>query len=144
MTTLRPLSVSECERLLRASVFGRLVLPTPSQTEILPVNFAVMGDSVVLRTARGSLLDRHSDGASLLLEVDAVDHERWQGWSVVARGRGERMSEDELTAAERSSPGPPQWAPDRDVWIRLKLSKITGRKLGDGPLVPPATRRTWR
>lgn len=144
MTTLRPLSVSECERLLRASVFGRLVLSTPRQTEILPVNFAVMGDSIVLRTAPGSLLDRHADGAPLLLEVDAVDHERWQGWSVVVRGRGERMSEDALTVAERSSPGPPQWAADRDVWIRLGLSEITGRKLGDGPLVPPATRRTWR
>ena len=144
MTTLGILSVSECERLLRASVFGRLVLSTPDRLEVVPVNFAVMGDAVVLRTAAGSLLDRHAHGAPVLLEVDEVDHERWQGWSVVVRGHGERLSEEQLTMAERSSPGPPQWAPDRDVWIRLNCLEITGRKLGDGPLVPPATRRTWR
>lgn len=144
MTTLGTLSVSECERLLRASVFGRLVLTTPERLEVVPVNYAVMGDSVLLRTAAGSLLDRHAHGAVVLLEVDEVDHERWQGWSVVVRGRGERLTEEQLTVAERSSPGPPQWAPDRDVWIRLRYLEITGRKLGDGPLVAPATRRTWR
>jgi len=145
MTSLIALPAHECERLLRAGVFGRLVLPTPGRTEVLPVNYAVMGDAVLIRTTPGSLLDRHADGALLLLELDAVDHERWQGWSVVARGRGERLDEGHLTIGERCSPGPPRWAPGRDVWIRLTWDEISGRKVGAGSPVPTPVRKVaWR
>jgi len=147
MTPLLTLSAQECERLLRAGVFGRLVLSTPNQTEVFPVNYAVMGDAILVRTSPGSLLDRHADGATLLLEVDQVDHERWHGWSVVARGRGERIDEEGLTSAERGSPGPPPWVSrDRDVWIRLRWDELSGRKLGDAwdALADMPVRRVWR
>ena len=147
MTPLRSLPMHECERLLRAGVFGRLVLPTPDRTEILPVNYAVMGDAILVRTAPGSILDRHADGAGLLLEVDQVDHERWRGWSVVARGTGERIEESSLTRAERGSPGPPPWVSrDRDVWIRLRWEELSGRQLGDNwdALAAMPVRRVWR
>ena len=144
MNTLVPIAEHECEHLLRASVLGRIVLPTPARIEIFPVNYAVMGDAVVVRTAAGSLLDRYADGADLLLEIDQVDHERWHGWSVVARGRGERVEEDALTTDERGSPGPPSWVRGRDVWIRLRWTEISGRKLGAGELVAMPVRRVWR
>jgi len=142
--TLTALPEHECERLLRAGFFGRMVLPTPGRTEVIPVNYAVMGDVVLVRTSVGSLLDRHADGAPLLLEVDQVDHERWAGWSVVVRGRGARVDERDLTPAERGSPGPPPWVQGTEVWIRLRWDEISGRQLGNGSLVPPAVRRVWR
>jgi uncharacterized protein len=147
MTSLVTLSAHECERLLRAGVFGRMVLSTPDQTEILPVNYAVMSDAILVRTAHGSLLDRYAHGARLLLEVDQVDHERWHGWSVVARGVGERTDETCLTRAERGSPGPPAWVSrDRDVWIRLRWEELSGRKLGDAwdAMAAMPVRRVWR
>jgi hypothetical protein len=144
MASVESLPEHECERLLRAGVLGRLVLPTPGRTEVFPVNYAVMGDALLIRTTPGSLLDRYADGVSLLLEVDAVDHEYWSGWSVVARGRGERLDEDHLTLGERGSPGPPRWAPGRDVWIRLPWSELTGRRIGAGPMATPPVRRAWR
>ena len=129
---------------MRTAVFGRVVLPTPDRMEVMPVNYSVMGNAVVIRTAPGSLLDRHAGGAALLIEVDQIDHERWHGWSVVARGTAERIEEGELTIGERSSPGPPPWVAGRDVWIRLRWDEISGRKLGAGELVPMAVRRAWR
>jgi hypothetical protein len=144
MTSLIPLPAHECERLLRAAVFGRVVLSTPDRMEVIPVNYSVMGDAVLVRTMRGSLLDRHADGATLLIEVDEIDHERWHGWSVVARGDAERIEEGQLTTGERGSPGPPPWVAGRDVWIRLRWDEISGRKLGAGELVPMTVRRTWR
>ncbi len=144
MTFLVPLPAHECERLLRAAVFGRVGFSTPDRMEVIPVNYSVMGDAVLVRTPVGSLLDRHADGASLLLEVDQVDHERWHGWSVVARGRGERIEEGQLTISERGSPGPPSWVSGRDVWIRLRWDEVTGRKLGAGELVPMTVRKAWR
>jgi len=144
MTSLVSLPVHECERLLRAAVFGRVGLSTPDRMEVIPVNYSVMGDAVLVRTIPGSLLDRHADGAALLLEVDQVDHERWHGWSVVARGHGERIDEDQLTISERCSPGPPSWVSERDIWIRLRWNEISGRKIGAGELVPTTVRKAWR
>ena len=144
MNTLAPIAEHECEHLLRAAVLGRIVLPTPGRTEVFPVNNAVMGNAIVVRTAPGSLLDRYADGAEILLEVDEVDHERWHGWSVVARGRGERVEESELTSDERGSPGPPSWVPGREICIRIHWREVTGRKLGAGDLVALPVRRVWR
>jgi hypothetical protein len=147
MSYLETLHPHECERLLRAGVFGRIVLSTPMKTEIIPVNYAGMADAVLVRTASGSLLDRYAAGAELVFEIDQVDHERWHGWSVVARGLGERLEEVELTDGERGSPGPPPWLTrDRDVWIRLRWDELTGRKLGSGwdSMARLPVRRVWR
>jgi nitroimidazol reductase NimA-like FMN-containing flavoprotein (pyridoxamine 5'-phosphate oxidase superfamily) len=147
MAFLETLHAYECERLLRAGVFGRLVIPTPVRTEIVPVNYATAADAILIRSGSGSLLDRHAEGAELLFEVDQVDHERWHGWSVVARGMGERLLEDELTDAERRSPGPPPWVTrDRSIWIRLRWVQLTGRKLGSGwdSMADLPVRRVWR
>lgn len=144
MTSLATLPAHDCERLLRGAVFGRLAFSTPGRLEVIPVNYSVMGDAVLVRTTPGSLLDRHADGATLLIEVDEIDHERWHGWSVVARGLAERIEEGQLTIGERVSPGPPSWVSGRDVWIRLRWDEITGRKLGAGELVPMTVRKAWR
>lgn len=147
MSLVKPMASHECERLLRAGVFGRIVLPTPTRTEMFPVNYAVMSDAVLIRTSPGSLLDRYADGAELLVEIDEVDHERWLGWSVVVRGIGERVDEADLTPGERGSPGPPPWVSrERDIWIRLRWVEITGRKLGSGwdATASLAVRRVWR
>jgi hypothetical protein len=131
MAELESLSEHESLRLLRAGVLGRVVVPTPEGTEIFPVNYTVTDRSVLIRTAPGSLLDRYAEDATLLFEVDLVDHERWHGWSVVVRGRGKRVPNDELSAADRAVPGPPRWVTrEREMWIRLSWDKITGRRLG--------------
>ena len=48
MPALRDLDPAECERLLRRSTFGRLALVTTGGPEILPVNYAVHDDSIVI------------------------------------------------------------------------------------------------
>ena len=127
MPTLIELTAEECERLLRRGTFGRMVLSTPHRNEIVPVNYAVHETTVVVHTSRDGLLARHADGAQLVFEVDFVDDERWQGWSVVARGRG-RVSTD-----LRAVPPVRPWADgDRSCEIQLRWDELTGRKLGAG------------
>jgi len=133
MSPLEDLDGSECERLLRRGVFGRIVVVADGRAEIVPVNYSTHGDAAWVRTAPGSLLDRHADGEPLLLEVDHVDHERGHGWSVVARGRGVRVPEHERTPDERRTPGPPRWVRREDeVWIQLRWEELTGRRTGSG------------
>ncbi len=144
MSEILELSYEKCEQLLRAGVFGRMGLNRPTGPEVVPVNYVALGDAVLVRTSPGSLLDRYADRAALVLEVDQVSYEQGHGWSVVARGRGERITTDDLTDEERAAPGPPAWV-DRDEvsWIRMRWVTLTGRRLGHGwsPLGELATLR---
>jgi hypothetical protein len=127
MPALIELSVAECERLLRRGTFGRVVLSTPSGNHIVPVNYAVHEATVVVRTSAEGVLAQYADGAELLFEVDLVDEERWNGWSVIARGRGR---------VENVGPGPgtvpvrPWAAGDRSCEVRLTWERVSGRKVG--------------
>ncbi|MCX6399171.1 MAG: pyridoxamine 5'-phosphate oxidase family protein [Propionibacteriales bacterium] len=148
MSSLIELTTSECEDLLRAGVYGRLVLlGGPRGMDILPVNYVVVEDAILVRIAAGTLLDRYADGAAMLFEVDQVDYERGHGWSVVARGTGERCPDSERTETERHVPGPPRWLRhEDDLWIRLRWKSLSGRQLGAGwdrdASLP--VRRAWR
>jgi hypothetical protein len=130
MPSVTPLSSARCERLLRAGTFGRVAFRTPSGPEIVPVNYAVLDDAVVIRTDPVSLLARHSHGEPLAFEVDLVDYERWQGWSVVARGIGQCFADDELGS---SAHRPRTWANgERATIVRLAWTELSGRRLGSG------------
>lgn len=145
MAVSHELPYEVCERLLRAGVLGRVALNRPTGPEIVPVNYTTCGDVVLVRTAPGTVLDRHAHGAPLVFEVDHADYDRRHGWSVVARGVGERVLPDDLTPAERRAPRPPPWV-DRheETWIRLRWVTLTGRLLGRGwdPLAEMPVRRT--
>lgn len=147
MSALVDLEPEECLTLLRAGVFGRLVLATdPGRFEVLPVNYVVVGNAILVRTAPGSLIDRYADGAALLLEIDHVTYERHHGWSVVARGTGERVRHDDLTELESTTPGPPRWARvDDALWVRISWDELTGRRVGTGwsCVDELPVRRTW-
>jgi nitroimidazol reductase NimA-like FMN-containing flavoprotein (pyridoxamine 5'-phosphate oxidase superfamily) len=128
MPVLRELAPSQCERLLRRGTFGRVALTTPDGPEIVPVNYAVRDDAVVVRTTRDGLLARLADGRRVAFEVDLVDESRWQGWSVVAHGVAE-IARD----TARPTSGPRAWADgDRSCELRLPWTRLSGRRVGDG------------
>jgi len=130
MPVLTTLSGSECERLLRRGTFGRVVLMSPLGPEILPVNYAVQGDEIVVRVSAGGTLARHGTG-EFAFEVDQVDEERWHGWSVIARGHGAVVEAvvDEPKNGVRARP----WADgDRPCELRLTWTELTGRRIGVG------------
>jgi uncharacterized protein len=129
MPALHVLDLAECERLLRAGCFGRLVLTTDEGLSIFPVNYAVQGDAIVIRTSSVGPIARHGHDAEVLFEIDLVDHEYWSGWSVVARGRGELSTDPphDVPGARRVQ----SWVDeDRDCELRVVWQQLTGRRLG--------------
>ena len=127
------LSDAECEQLLRAGLVGRVAACTPDGPHILPVNYAVSGDAIVLRTTPYSLLGSHAKGTVLALEVDQFDYEYQRGWSVVARGRAEAIVDADQLDAVRRSWQPATWATGRrSLFLRLRWTELTGRRLGQG------------
>ena len=108
MSETRDLEPVECLRLLRSGVVGRVALSTPEGPHIVPVNYAIFEDTIVVRTSTYSLLGTYGRNAMLAFEVDDVDHDRHVGWSVVARGRAwaELDTERDRRDAQRLAPAP--------------------------------------
>jgi nitroimidazol reductase NimA-like FMN-containing flavoprotein (pyridoxamine 5'-phosphate oxidase superfamily) len=131
MPESRELDPQECERLLRAGVVGRVALSTPEGPHIVPVNYAVVDDTIVVRTSAYSVLGAHGRGAMLAFEVDHIDHDRHVGWSVVARGRGWAEVDADQVARIREDWQPRPWASgNRNVYLRIKWDCLSGRSLG--------------
>lgn len=127
------LSLSECEALLRSGVTGRVAVSTPRGPHILPVNYSVVGEQVVVRTSPYSLLGTHAHGATVALETDAFDHERQRGWSVLVRGRAEVVTEPALLETIARTWPPRPWASGhRNLHVAIRLDEVTGRRLGHG------------
>jgi len=121
----------ECRELLEAGLVGRVALCSPLGPHIVPVNFTVVGDSIVIRTTPYSVLGSNARGTTLALEVDQFDYERQRGWSVVARGRAEVVTQAEDLEEIRDHWQPRTWAAgNRTLFIRLRWSELTGRRLG--------------
>jgi uncharacterized protein len=127
------LSTEECRELLSAGLVGRVAVCTPVGPHVVPVNYAVVDDAVVLRTSPYSVLGSHARGSILAVEVDQFDYERQRGWSVVARGRAEVVTTAEELKHIRSVWDPNAWAAgQRNLYVRVRWSELTGRRLGPG------------
>lgn len=131
MPESRDLDPEGCIRLLRAGGLGRVALSTPDGPHIVPVNYAVFEDTIVIRTSAYSVLGTYGRNAMLAFEIDHVDHERHVGWSVVARGRGwAEVEPDEITRI-REAWQPRPWASGtRNLYLRIRWESLTGRSLG--------------
>lgn len=147
MSRIFELDRHTCVQLLNAGVFGRLAFCTDRGPEVLPVNYTTVDGAILVRTSLDSLLARHADGAQVAFETDYVNYDRWHGWSVIARGVAECLTVDELSDAERFVPAPQPWARRGEpVWLRLRWTELTGRRIGKGwdPIAElPVHRRAW-
>ena len=127
------MSRSECEDLLRSGVAGRVALSTPAGPHIVPVNYSVVDDAIVVRTSPYSLLGTHGRNAVLAFEVDYFDYQQEHGWSIVARGRSEVVTEPDDLDHIRMVWDPRPWAAGaRNLFLRLPWTDLTGRRLGSG------------
>ena len=123
---------SECETLLRRGLVGRVAISTPTGPHILPLNYSVSEGDIVVCTTPYSVLGTYGRDSLLAFEVDHFEYPRHRGWSVVVRGRAAPVEEaDELQALVRVLPRP--WASGiRSLYLRIPLTEVTGRRLGDG------------
>jgi nitroimidazol reductase NimA-like FMN-containing flavoprotein (pyridoxamine 5'-phosphate oxidase superfamily) len=123
---------AECFALLEAEDVGRLALVQGSAPVIFPVNYVLDGEDVVFRTAPGTKV-AHGAGATAAFEIDHLERERREGWSVVALGRLDVVDarDGELLSRLRSLPIRPWAAGDKDVVMRLLIGTITGRLLSE-------------
>lgn len=130
MPALYEMDPVQCERLLRRGTFGRVGLWSPRGPVILPVNYTVHDDAVVIATVPDGTLARYGHERQIVFEVDSVEEDRWRGWSVLAHGRGELVADPSpRPPGERAHP----WAAGgRTAELRLAWTELTGRRVGTG------------
>ena len=127
---LEILHLGDCFLLLKSMPVGRIGFVAGGEVVILPVNFLVDGQDVVFRTAAGSKLSAAEVGHYVGFEADCYDAAAGTGWSVVVNGLAEVVDDDE-EAARLDTLGLSSWGGNdsRRVWLRIRPSSITGRRI---------------
>jgi nitroimidazol reductase NimA-like FMN-containing flavoprotein (pyridoxamine 5'-phosphate oxidase superfamily) len=133
MSEVEELSYAQCRSLLGGGVFGRVAVCTDSGPRILPVNYSVVGEAVVLRTTSAGLLASYGVGRTVSFEVDHVDYADQRGWSVLAVGPAEPVEDEETRAHIAHTWEPRPWAGgERKLYLRIPWTELSGRRLGHG------------
>lgn len=125
------MTTEQCWAFLREHELGRMAYHLADEVHIAPINYAVDHDPVsgrhclLFRTAEGSKLLGVAMNADVAFEVDHVEGEH--ATSVVLRGRGRRLEEDEEHRAENVPLHP--WV-DTPKWnvVEIVATEISGRQ----------------
>lgn len=136
---LEELDVETCLGLLGRHHFGRVAVLDDHGPMVLPVNYTVDRGSVVFRTAEGTKLDAAVRGDVVAFEVDEIDESTRSGWSVIVRGRLEEVADADELERLRTQPLTPFVGGERERYLRVWSSAITGRRI----VVPADTPPGW-
>lgn len=118
----------QCLRLLRRTRVGRVVVNVDGIPAAFPVNFALLDDDVVFRTAPGTKFVAALEGAVVGFQVDRIDPVFESGWSVLIQGPSAVLEdEDDLARARRLHLR--TWAPgQRPHFVRIRSESVSGRR----------------
>jgi uncharacterized protein len=124
---LNELDKAECLELLASHQVGRVAYCDDLGPVVLPVNYVVDLETVLLRVSPHSTLARNLRSAPASFEVDEFDDYNQSGWSVLVRGDAAYVDLAELPDEDNR---PIPWAEgERTFHIRITPHDITGRRL---------------
>ena len=108
---------------------GRIGLSVAALPVIVPVNYAVDGDQIVICSAPGAKLEAARHGLIACLEIDDFDPFDHAGWSVLVTGKlAEVTDPSEISRLGRLPLTP--WAPMAERhFLVLSTELVSGRRL---------------
>ncbi|MFI6977522.1 helix-turn-helix domain-containing protein [Embleya sp. NPDC050154] len=118
------MSDEECQAHLLLQLVGRIAVLDGPDPFVLPVNYVMLGRDVMFCTAADSSLARVA--GPVLFEVDDIVDAARIGWSVLIRGTAERDEDPSDAPSDAEGPWP---AGRRDVCIRIRAERVTGRRV---------------
>lgn len=126
---LASLDRAECLRLLASVPVGRLIFTVNALPTVRPVNFALTGEVILIRTADDTTMARKIHDSIVAFEADRLDVVTRTGWSVTVTGRATLVTDPDAMAAYLAVPLVP-WAPGpRDHFITVTTELVEGRQL---------------
>ena len=124
---VREIGRAECLELLAAHDVGRIAYCDDAGPVVLPVNYALHADAIVVRVSPHSALAHHLQDAPASFQIDDFEPFTQSGWSVLVRGSAGYVDSDELPG-DTSRPEP--WAEGaRTLRVRIEPREISGRRL---------------
>ena len=116
------LSREECRALLASRTVGRIAFQTGNGLRVLPVNYVVLEDRIVFRTAEHGVIARSIRAAEVAFQVDDLDGQTATGWSVLVQGRTGPWSGEVPVISP--------WAPGRrEVAVAIEPTSWSGRSV---------------
>ncbi|MBQ1079692.1 MULTISPECIES: pyridoxamine 5'-phosphate oxidase family protein [unclassified Nocardiopsis] len=120
-----------CFNLLATRDLGRVAFTIEGDAAptVLPVNYAMVDDTIVLRSTLAGTIMRHARGYAAF-QIDHFDEDRREGWSVLASGRCRWVRDP--AELERIPQGrlPQPWAEGpRDQVLKITPGRVTGREV---------------
>jgi len=125
---LEPLTAAQCREYLGTAGVGRFLLVESRGPVAIPVNYAMIGDDVVVRTSERTSVAR-AGGSQVSFEVDHLDEALAEGWSVLVSGDARVVTAAAELAAVRSLGIAPWAGGDRETYVRITASDMTGRRI---------------
>jgi nitroimidazol reductase NimA-like FMN-containing flavoprotein (pyridoxamine 5'-phosphate oxidase superfamily) len=132
---LEELTRDESMRLIEQAEVGRIGFTGRYGPVVLPVNYKVIGGTVVFRTEEyGTLAEDLRTGIPdaeyrVAFEVDDMDPATRTGWSVLLQGSAHHV-DDESERASLLAVGVEPWAGgERTLFMRITPAHITGRRI---------------
>ena len=127
--TLEILEYDECLQLLKSSIIGRVGITINALPVILPVNYLYIKGRILFRTDPGTKLDAALMHCVVAFEVDGIDYEKEEGWSVLAIGHAE-VVEDASLEREAIDRGMRPWSGGmKSHTISITPKLLSGRKI---------------
>ncbi|MFF7966566.1 pyridoxamine 5'-phosphate oxidase family protein [Streptomyces sp. NPDC007903] len=127
---LRNLGPDECRSLLSTHGVGRIAVSgRDGHPAVVPVNYDVIDDAIVFRTAPGSV-PAAAAGTEVAFEVDRLDEAMSRGWSVLAVGPASMVTDtDTMRKLARHTHTRPWAGGERDMWMSIRPTSLTGRRI---------------
>ncbi|HXW45038.1 MAG TPA: pyridoxamine 5'-phosphate oxidase family protein [Streptosporangiaceae bacterium] len=134
-TRLEVLDEAECLRLIAPGGIGRLAFDGRFDLTVLPVNYKLVGGTVLFRTVHEGATEADLRTGipraefRVAFEVDDLDPVTREGWSVLVQGPAHHVDSAEERAAALAA-GVESWAGgQRDQFIRITPVRVTGRRI---------------
>jgi nitroimidazol reductase NimA-like FMN-containing flavoprotein (pyridoxamine 5'-phosphate oxidase superfamily) len=133
------LSATDCRRLLELSSgkVGRLGFVIEGGPVVLPFNYTLFDDDVLLCVGPGSTLDALLSEPMVAFEIDHADHlgaDHPEGWSVLVQGNAQ-VIRDHVTLQRAAASGlTPYVGQSGRVHILVRSDLVSGRRFPLAPL----------
>jgi nitroimidazol reductase NimA-like FMN-containing flavoprotein (pyridoxamine 5'-phosphate oxidase superfamily) len=124
---LEVLDRKECLRLLGGNGLGRIAVTSGALPVVLPVDYAMDGDSIIVETGRGTTLDFGTTGAVVAFEVDNLHEHGHCGWTVMVTGVAHEVSDGPDVDRLQDLLGDGRYGSD-ERFIRISSELISGRR----------------
>lgn len=127
-TGMRNLSRQECLELLDTVPVGRIGATVEFRPFIFPVNFKLFEEQILIRTVGGTKLHAALSGQIVAFEADGFEFDGSSGWSVLARGPAQEVTDpDELARASAVPIHTFAFDEVPDRLVLISTAGITGR-----------------